>query len=335
MIFSLLAGFQAPAQDSAASLNFEEVYQLLKTKVSGLNEAELNRAAVVGLVSELAPRVQLVANGSPANAEDAISKTSVFEDRVGYVRVARITSGLPEELRRVCQDLSTSNRLSGLVLDLRYANGIDYAASVATADLFSTKKQAVLKWGNETGSTAAKTNGIQFPLAVLVNRSTTGAAEALAGALRYSGAGLVLGSRTAGQALMMEEFSISGGAKLRIATTPVYLGDGTQIGTNGIRPDIEVVVGEDEERSYYADAFYLLPRTNLTAGTAGGTNGTRRARFGEAELVREHRNSLNRDESEQPRVREPEPEKPLVSDPVLARAIDLLKGLAVVRQFRS
>jgi hypothetical protein len=30
-----------------------------------------------------------------------------------------------------------------------------------------------------------------------------------------------------------------------------------------------------------------------------------------------------------------EPEKPKVNDPVLLRAIDLLKGLAVVRQWKS
>jgi hypothetical protein len=33
-------------------------------------------------------------------------------------------------------------------------------------------------------------------------------------------------------------------------------------------------------------------------------------------------------------LRETKPETPIVSDPVLARALDLLKGLAIVRQSR-
>jgi hypothetical protein len=53
----------------------------------------------------------------------------------------------------------------------------------------------------------------------------------------------------------------------------------------------------------------------------------------EAELVREHREGADLD-AEPAAGREPEPEKPVVRDPVLARALDLLKGLAVVRHSR-
>lgn len=333
MILSLLVGVDSVAQTGAPT--FDEVYQLLKTRAVGLSETELNRAAVEGLVSELSPRVQLVLDETAKPAVPTVSKSSVFDEKIGYIRVAKVTADFPEDLRRAWQQISFTNKLSGLVLDLRYANGIDYPAAAAASDMFSTKAQPVLKWGEDVTSSKDKTNAVQVPLAVLVNGATSGSAEALAAALRYSGAGLVLGSKTAGQALVMEEFSLKGGAKVRIATTPVSLGDGTLIGTNGVRPDIEVLVNADQERSYYADAFHLVPKTNLAAATAG-TNGTRRTRFGEAELVREHRSGLlHREDSEEPRVREPEPEKPLVSDPVLARALDLLKGLAVVRQFRS
>jgi hypothetical protein len=58
-------------------------------------------------------------------------------------------------------------------------------------------------------------------------------------------------------------------------------------------------------------------------------------RFNEAELVREHREGRDRDTGETPRARAPEPERPVVSDPALARALDLLRGLAVVRQSKS
>jgi hypothetical protein len=55
----------------------------------------------------------------------------------------------------------------------------------------------------------------------------------------------------------------------------------------------------------------------------------------EAELVREHREGLDRfpgiDSASMPPA---EPARPVVTDPVLARALDLLKGLAVVRQSR-
>jgi hypothetical protein len=72
----------------------------------------------------------------------------------------------------------------------------------------------------------------------------------------------------------------------------------------------------------------------LATNLAGTTNrNVRRPRFNEAELVRERREgaTLDADDTE----REAEPEKPVVHDPVLARALDLLKGLAVVRRSTS
>ena len=49
--------------------------------------------------------------------------------------------------------------------------------------------------------------------------------------------------------------------------------------------------------------------------------------------MRERREGIS--EADMTALREPEPEKPLVSDPALARALDLLKGLALVRQSQS
>ncbi|MBC8097560.1 MAG: hypothetical protein H7Y43_17280 [Akkermansiaceae bacterium] len=173
-----------------------------------------------------------------------------------------------------------------------------------------------------------------------MNSGTSGSAEALAAMLRASGAGLILGSKTAGLAFAGKEYSLKGGSKLRLATGPVTLGNGMAISTNGLKPDIDVTVNPDDEHAYYADAFSLVRRNAIAAVGTGtnqfaGTNGTRRARFGEAELVREHRAGVDRDSGETARAREFEPEKPVVNDPALARALDLLKGLAVVRQSRS
>jgi hypothetical protein len=52
-------------------------------------------------------------------------------------------------------------------------------------------------------------------------------------------------------------------------------------------------------------------------------------------LVRERREGTNLNTDDFTAVRDREPEKPLIRDPVLARAVDLLKGLAVVRRARS
>ncbi|HEU0040341.1 MAG TPA: hypothetical protein VFR76_13820, partial [Verrucomicrobiae bacterium] len=104
--------------------------------------------------------------------------------------------------------------------------------------------------------------------------------------------------------------------------------------------DIEVAVSAEDERAWRDDAYALLPRSNATSvlavsASAGTNRPTRRLRISEADLVRERREGTNLNTDDFTAVRDREPEKPLIRDPALARAVDLLKGLAVVRRARS
>jgi hypothetical protein len=224
---------------------------------------------------------------------------------------------------------------------LRYAGGDDYAAAAAAAELFIKKSRPLLDWG--TGLVRSKENAdaINGPVAVLVNRQTTGAAEALAGILRQAAAALILGHRTAGQAMIAQEFPLRNGDRLRIRTSPVKLGDGTILPSEGLTPDISVEVSSDDEQAYFSDAYQQIPRVALSTSTqlsltngGGAARAGRRPRLNEAELVRERRETTN-PEPDLTVGKQAELEAPTVRDPVLARALDVLKGLAVVRRSHS
>jgi hypothetical protein len=119
------------------------------------------------------------------------------------------------------------------------------------------------------------------------------------------------------------------------------LGNGAVMSENGLKPDIAVAVSPADERAYYADAFKVIGPTNLLASAGGAPSSSdmatnpvmHRPRLNEAELVREHREGLSG--TDLTAVVPPEQEKPQVQDPALARALDLLRGLALVRQSRS
>jgi hypothetical protein len=307
-----------------------------------MTDADLNRAAVQGLFSSLRGKVSLVGEGptEPPDGATLIGKATVVENDVAYLRVSRVEGGLANEISGGCERLGATNKLKGVVLDLRYAQGEDYAAAAAAADLFVSKEHPLLDWGHGVVKSKAKEDAIKLPVAVLVNRGTIGAAEALAAVLRETGAGLILGGRTAGGAMIGQEFSLKNGQRLRIATSPVKLGDGSAMSAQGLKPDIEVDVSAQDERAYRDDAYAMLPKTNGTntvpPGPGEGANRTtRRTRISEADLVRERREGTNLNTDDFTAVRDREPEKPLIRDPVLARAVDLLKGLAVVRRARS
>jgi C-terminal processing protease CtpA/Prc len=199
---------------------------------------------------------------------------------------------LAKEISGTCEQLSGTNKLKGVVLDLRFTAGDDYEAAAATADLFVTKEQALLDWGGGVVKSKKKEDAIKLPVAALVNRETTGAAEALAAVLRETGAGLT-GRQDRWRRDGWSEFPLRSGQKVRIATSPVKLGDGSALSVTGLKPDIEVAVNVDDERAYFADA-YAQPRTNATSvlvvGPSEGTSrATRRPRISEADLVRERR----------------------------------------------
>jgi len=136
------------------------------------------------------------------------------------------------------------------------------------------------------------------PLAILVNDRTRGVAANLAGELRDAHDGLIFGSSTE------------------------------------VKPDIAVAVKMDDEKSFLENPFGTLaqdatnspPLTNDFASFIDHTS--------EADLVREKIKDGDEDEQSAP-PRPVEPQKPFIRDPVLARAVDLIEGLAVVRQTRS
>jgi hypothetical protein len=336
-----------PANCLAAETNdlphFQEIFRLLRAHLPNVSEEDLNHAAVQGLLTRFYPRVLLVTNDSPASSPaDAplVSQATVYDKSYGYLRVARVAAGLAEHLKSAYERLCATNKLKGLVLDLRFADGHDFTAAAKAADLFLGKEQPLLSWDEDSARSTAKSDAIEVPAGVLINRETVGAAEALAAVLREMAGSVLIGARTAGQAHVFKEFNLANDQRLRIATGQVQLGSGKSLTARGVTPDIEVIVKSEDERAYFADAFKLLSKPTAQLRTTnnpvqiGSTNRDRR-RVNEAELVRIQREGRSSTEDDLTAVEPPPPEEgsgPLVRDPALARALDLLKGIAIVER---
>ncbi len=314
----------------AAEPDFRELYDLVRSNVTGLSEADLNQAAIRGLARELPGLIVLETNRA-GEASAPLARTNLFDEAFGYVRVARVDEKLAEQLEQAVAGMTTNEPLKGLVLDLRFAAGEDYTAAARAADRFLSEEKVLLTTEGKVERSTTKTNAFAQPVAILCNRETRSAAEALAGILRQSGVGLLIGANTAGQASQFRDFTLRDGRVVRLAAEPVKLADGATVPHTGLAPDIEVVVPPADELKYLEDAYRDLSnpagsRTN--AASAGFT------RVNEAELVRQKREGVpatNRvPRMAPPRSTVPE-EPPVVRDPSLARALDLLKGLAVVQ----
>ncbi len=259
------------AEPQAQAPAFQEVYDLLSKHLTGVSPADFNRKSVEALVSAFSPEVALVTNNAPPaqGLSDSVTKETLFDGGIAYVRLGRVDAGLPQSVQLACQKLAAgTNKLVGIVLDLRYARGDSYYAAAATAGIFLKKEQPLLDWGDGMVRSKPNPEGLALPLTVLINRQTSGAAEALAAILRETSRALLLGSRSAGQAMLTQEYPLSNGQSLRIATAPIRLADGTPVSAGGgVRPDITIEVNPQEARAYFADAYKDFPETNVLAGT--------------------------------------------------------------------
>ncbi|MDQ6630551.1 MAG: S41 family peptidase [Verrucomicrobiota bacterium] len=338
VIFCFLLSMAASVAATNEPPKFEEIFKLVRTNLSGVTETELNRTAVRGLLNELRPLVSLQVSSTPTNSTSSTNnfKAAIYERAFVYFRASRVGENLSRKLSERFQELSKTNKFKGIVLDLRFAEGNDYLAAAKTADLFLNSEQPLLNWEADSARATAKTNAITLPVVILVNKFTSGSAEALAAVLRETKVGLLIGSTTAGQANIYKEFPLENGQRLRIATAQIKVGQNQTL-KESLKPDIEVAATTEDEKIYLEDAYRKIskPIAPNQIGLENSSTNLTRSRLNEKELVRLQREGLTPDSDFLDRpILGAEAALRLINDPALARALDLLKGLAVVRQNR-
>ena len=151
--------------------------------------------------------------------------------------------------------------------------------------------------------------GEKLPLAILVNDETHGAAETLASALRAVRAGLVFESVA-----------------------------GSAAGTNNeskapMHSDVTVAIGAADERALMKEPYAVSAPGDTNSPAATNSMLPPVDYTSEADLVRA-RIKDGEEFQPAPAKSETEPPKPFIRDPVLARAVNLIKGLAIMRAAR-
>lgn len=192
-------------------------------------------------------------------------------------------------------------RISGVDGDLASAISAAQRAA-ATNPIVGTVLDLRFADGDNPAAAKAAANlfaAKKLPLAVLVNGQTRGAAAELAADLQRKRAGLIFGS-------------------------PV----------DELKPDIAVTVKSEDEKNYFNNPYAAVTTESINASPDTNKFSPFIDHTSEADLVRAK--IKDGDEDETIAAQHPaEPQTPFIRDPVLARAVDLLKALAVVRPPRS
>lgn len=140
-----------------------------------------------------------------------------------------------------------------LILDLRGNPGGYLQAAVDIASWFLPSGRVVVTedYGGNTDSIVHRSRGYNvfnenLKMVILVDRGSASASEILAAALKHYGIAQLVGTRTFGKGSVQELVDITPNSALKITVARWVTPDGEPISHDGIEPDVEVRVTEED-----------------------------------------------------------------------------------------
>ena len=163
---------------------------------------------------------------------------------IAYTRVAGFSQDVGKELGAAI-DAAEAQGATGIILDLRNNPGGLLHEAVAVSAQFLPPDGVVVLRQDAQGDVkqelvpndAAPTS---LPVVVLINQGSASASEIVSGALQDAGRATLVGETTFGTGTVLNEFALSDGSAILLATEQWLTPDGRVIWREGIVPD-EVV----------------------------------------------------------------------------------------------
>ena len=241
-------------------------------------------------------------------------KQRMLEPGFAYVRISQFQARTPEDMLKGLGGLKreAGGSLKGLVLDLRDNPGGVLNAAVAISDAFLTGGTIVYTEGRIRDSQlkfkAAPDDVLEgAPVVVLVNGGSASASEIVAGALQDHKRAVIMGQQTFGKGSVQTIVPVNERTAVKLTTARYFTPNGRSIQAEGIVPDI------------------LLGNVHLTKGEQSTT------RLKEADLAG---HLINPEEAENGKAKDKASaaeKDPIEDDYALSEALNLLKGLAILR----
>jgi hypothetical protein len=252
-------------------------------------------------------------------------KAEWVADGIGYWRLRSLSPRDVSTLLKAWEGWKGAAR--GMILDLRdfeTPNAFDPAADLAGmwvspgTPLFTVQGLKVPQKVYVSQRQPLE-RPLRFPLVVLVNEGTSGAAEALVRILQARAGAIVMGRPTAGEAGLTAESRLSSGRYLRVATAEVVSAAGDKWLGIPVQPDI-VVVDDRAREAAALEQGYLQGAATVIREVAV------RRQTNEASLVREENVEIEEMIAAQKEQAGTGP-APEIRDLTLQRAVDVVRGI--------
>jgi carboxyl-terminal processing protease len=240
-------------------------------------------------------------------------KNRTLEEGYGYIRITSFQSKTGDNVVDAVNELKKGGDLKGLVLDLRNNPGGVLNAAVAVGDAFLDSGLVVYTDGriedskmkfNATAGDVLK----GAPIVVLINGGSASASEIVAGALQDHRRAIIMGEKTFGKGSVQTILPTSNGGAVKLTTARYYTPSGRSIQAEGITPDVPI----SKVKLEMAQQTEFMP-------------------IKEADLVN-HLNNEKAPKKEEQKPGESTEEALALQDYPLNEALNLLKGINIMKQ---
>jgi carboxyl-terminal processing protease len=176
----------------------------------------------------------------------------MMEDGIGYVKVEALTKGKVQEVASKIKALEKSGAKK-ILLDLRNCAEGEESDGIALANLFLNHGTITYLQGQKFPREAFNADPSKaitsLPVAVLVNRSTSGAAEIVAAAILENARGDVVGDKTFGDGSVQKTLDLPDGGALILSVAKYYSPSGKVIQDAAVTPNVLVADSLDDSVS--------------------------------------------------------------------------------------
>jgi len=245
------------------------------------------------------------------------SVRSRVEDNVGYLRITTFNQQTMPGLKKAMAAVKAEagSELRGYIVDLRNNPGGLLDQAIEVSDAFINQGEIVSTRGREVDDSqrfnaSAGDMADGLPVVVLINGGSASASEIVAGALQDHGRAIIMGTRSFGKGSVQTIIPLGVSGAMRLTTARYFTPSGRSIQALGIDPDI-IVEAATVEQSEPARAGRREADLRGALENPNEANGV-----GEKE-----------DEEDTHALSEATEQ-----DYQLARAFDLLRGLALYNQ---
>lgn len=195
-------------------------------------------------------RRSIVLNRASLAARGAV-RCRIIDASILLLRLENITASTPAQMREAARSAGEIGRR--LILDLRGSPGGLLERSLKVADLFIPSGDLAQIQERSRRRQVPARRGDPFEdgrVVTLIDGSTAGGAEIIAGVIQDHRRGPVLGTRTAGKTEVKTAWMLEGGDALALVTERVLRLDGTAILARGVSPDVAGETVLAKQRSF-------------------------------------------------------------------------------------